>query len=549
MVDFTLSYPTYDKDEGSLGIDYGELIFIVGENGSGKSSLMQRIYAQHINHSRRISAHRQVWFESNELDLTPRSKKNLEEHYKGADNQAYARWKDPSGEQRSQLALFDLVDAEHRTNRNISETLKSGNVSGAETLADKSSPLDNLNSIFRISNLPIAITIGEENSLLAKIGNSSPFSIAELSDGERNALLIVATVLTAPGNQLFLIDEPERHLHRSIVSPLISSLMAHRPDCAFIVSTHDLSLLLDQEKASALLIRSYQHEPKAWDIDVVEEISEIDESLAAVILGSRRKILFVEGTTGSLDNQLYQILFPDVSVIPMNNCVDVERAVRGTNETHALHRINAYGLIDADQRSDENKKMLAKLGIIALPFYSVEALYYHQKIFRMTADNIAKVEAIDVDKAVMLARDKALKAIEKHLEQLAAKVAERRIRDLMRSNVPNWNQLMENKSIPEIDTAELFETEKHRLSDLLKNRDLDSIIALYPLRETPALSDMAKSLNNKTRKIYEGAVRKLLADSEKAKEVLLEELRQLSELITPIDNQFETQEQRPLAPS
>ena len=43
---------------------------------------------------------------------------------------------------------------------------------------------------------------------------------AELSDGERNALLIGSDVLTTEPNSLIILDEPERHLHRSIISPL-----------------------------------------------------------------------------------------------------------------------------------------------------------------------------------------------------------------------------------------------------------------------------------------------------------------------------------------
>ena len=43
------------------------------------------------------------------------------------------------------------------------------------------------------------------------------YGAAELSDGERNALLISAEILTAKDGTLLIIDEPERHLHRSII--------------------------------------------------------------------------------------------------------------------------------------------------------------------------------------------------------------------------------------------------------------------------------------------------------------------------------------------
>ena len=80
---------------------------------------------------------------------------------------------------------------------------------------------------------------------MASKSGSKPYSIAQLSDGERNALLIATNVLTVKDGTLVLIDEPERHLHRSIISPLLTHLFAQRPECAFIVSTHDVMLPLD----------------------------------------------------------------------------------------------------------------------------------------------------------------------------------------------------------------------------------------------------------------------------------------------------------------
>ncbi|MBO6754685.1 MAG: ATP-binding protein [Roseibium sp.] len=503
----------------------------MGPNGSGKSSLMHHIYSQSPQSSRRISAHRQIWFESNSLDLTPKRKEELEQQYKGQDNNISSRWKDWNAAQRSQIAIFDLVDAESISNQKIADAMRAGNTDEAQKLACSQSPLELLNSIFRVSNLPIKISIGNGSSLVATIGDGTPFSIAELSDGERNALLIVATVLTAPMHQLMIIDEPERHLHRSIVSPLITSLMSHRPDCAFVVSTHDISLLLDQENTSALLIRTYQHDPKVWDADFVAKVGDIDGTLAHSILGARRKILFVEGVAGSLDNQLYQILFPDVSVTPLGSCVSVERAVRGIRGTEALHWISAYGLIDSDQRSEDNISALADSCVVALPFYSVEALYYHPKVFEMEAANISKVEELDVPSAIQTAREEALKAIEGNVEQLAAKVAERKVRDSLMSNAPSWKEIGPEVAPIKIDIVEIFEFEKSKITELLRSDDLNAILASYPLRKTPALSAMARALNRKKRTSYEGAVRKLLTDNKEAREILLDELRPLANLI------------------
>lgn len=205
-----------------------------------------------------------------------------------------------------------MIDFENVAARQISDAARSGKMETVKELADIQSPISKMNDILKISNLDFQVQIDQGSKLVAIKDGFPPYSIAELSDGERNALLIIANVLTAPENTLILLDEPERHLHRSIVSPLLSTLLTYRSDCAFVISTHDVSLPLDQYKASSLLVRLYNHTQQKWQIDKIENIEEMDESIASAILGSRRKILFIEGYATSLDIQLYKILFPDI---------------------------------------------------------------------------------------------------------------------------------------------------------------------------------------------------------------------------------------------
>lgn len=142
---------------------------------------------------------------------------------------------------------------------------------------------------------------------MASRNGSKPYSISELSDGERNAILIAANVLTVSTGTLLLVDEPERHLHRSIVSPLLSTLLKERSDCAFIVSTHEPLLPVDNLGSKVLLSRACvygDHGVESYDIDLLENTDGIDDDLKITILGERRKIVFVEGAEHSLDKPL-----------------------------------------------------------------------------------------------------------------------------------------------------------------------------------------------------------------------------------------------------
>lgn len=58
--------------------------------------------------------------------------------------------------------------------------------------------------------------------------------------------------------------------------------------------------------------------------------------------------------------------------------------------------------------------------------------------------------------------------------------------------------------------------ERDRLQDALDNGNLEEVIKQYPIRETPALAEIAKKIGFQNRKQYEGAVRKLLMDDNEA---------------------------------
>ena len=74
---FNWTIPGSTGESLNLVINLGEALFILGANGTGKSSLMQHLYNPHHAKARRISAHRQTWFSSNAMDLSANAKKQL----------------------------------------------------------------------------------------------------------------------------------------------------------------------------------------------------------------------------------------------------------------------------------------------------------------------------------------------------------------------------------------------------------------------------------------------------------------------------------------
>ena len=105
----------------------------------------------------------------------------------------------------------------------------------------------------------------------------------------------------------------------------------------------------------------------AWDAKVIEPNSQLPEDLKRSILGSRKRILFVEGDAdNSLDFPLYSALFPDISIIPKGSCDEVQKAVYGLQGSSDIHDVQAYGLIDRDDKNDKEVEELEKNGVFAL---------------------------------------------------------------------------------------------------------------------------------------------------------------------------------------
>lgn len=520
MAEFNLSYPQNNGQHKQLTINSGEILFMVGPNGTGKSTLMHSFTAQNAGRVRRITAHRQIWLNSDSVDLTPASRQQMEQSITSVDSQEESRWKDDYAHQRSQATIFDLIDFENVDARIIADAARAGKMSDVEELARKQSPISKMNDILRISNLHFQVDVAQGSKLIAVREGHQPYSIAQLSDGERNALLIIANVLTAPENTLILLDEPERHLHRSIVSPLISTLLAYRGDCAFVVSTHDITLPHDQEKSGALLLREYSHQPRNWTADHVESVEEMDEDIALAVLGSRKSLLFVEGRNSSLDLQLYQILYPSHSIKPLGSCVDVERVVSGIRASEHNHWISAFGIIDRDNRSDEECEKFQENGIIPLEQYSVESLYYHPSVIRAVLDRVATVNEIDVDSTMTEIVDAVVQAVSEHKDRMAARLVERKVKDHAYRECPDWRRIIAGNVEVSFSTAQILEEELDVMSVLIGQKNIEGLISRYPVRETPALELVARNSLFPSREKYEQAVRKMIIDSNESLNML-----------------------------
>lgn len=496
------------------------MLFVLGSNGTGKSSLMLHFANRNRGKTRKISAHRQTWMNTDALDMTPAKKLRTEQNIQNGDQNLESRYRDDYAAQRASMTIYDLIDAENRRAREIAAFVDAGDMKAAAVCSKKEAPITIINELLIESNMPIAISIRENERVMASKNGGPEYSAAELSDGERNALLLASNVLTARSGSLLVIDEPERHLHRSIISPLLKQLFERRPDCGFVVSTHDYDLPLQIPGARILLLRSCSFNGRnvqGWEADELSADLPVGDSIKRDLLGARRKILFVEGEEHSLDKSLYSLIFPMVSIVPKGGCRNVEHAVRGARGAEAFHWLHAFGIIDGDGYLPDQVKAKKNTGVYALPFYSVEAIYYHPKIVKYIATRQANVTGENASDLIRRSLTDAVESVSNHTERLSQKVVKKSIRKLIIEQLPNDDVLSAGQSVTlQNDATTILATRKNELDDAVANDDWETILAKCSVRESGSLLAISRALGFSKKQDYEKAVRHLLATDEGA---------------------------------
>ena len=531
-----LHIPQISGHQLPISLEASDRLFIVGANGSGKSALIQHFVSSNRGKPiKRISAHRQTWLKSGSIDLTPQSRKDFDHQNPNLEVQDQARWRDDYAEWRQSVVLFDLVAKENTRSRLVTRHVDSGNLNEAKKAStESSSPFDQLNELLALGTLAVTLENSNDEEILARHQDgNAPFSIAQMSDGERNAAIIAATVLTVDPGTVLLIDEPERHLHRSIIEPFLSALFAHRMDCPFVISTHEIALPVTNPKASVLLVRSCQWNgdmATAWDVELLEPNAGLPEELKRDILGSRKRILFVEGNANSLDLPLYNALFPGLSVIPKGSCIDVEKAVKGVRGSQDLHHVEAFGLIDRDNRDEEKVKQLAEGGVFALDVYSIESLYFCSDAIAAVANRQAGSLGHKASDMIKSVKQNALAALEQDdlAERMAARRCEGRVRDQILSKIPNWKSIKGNEIKVEITVDSTYEDELAHFKKLLVEKKLDDLISRYPLRESDVFDVIVKVLELKNGETYKQTLVSRIKDDEALAEKLRKRIEPLA---------------------
>jgi ABC transporter, ATP-binding protein-related protein len=316
----------------------------------------------------------------------------------------------------------------------------------------------------------------DSNNLILKGDRvNEAYPAFQMSDGERIILYLVGRVLLAPEKALIIIDEPEMYLHKTIVDKLWNKLEIERQDCTFLYLTHDLQFAASRNGRKAW-IRSFEY-PSRWTIDNIDE-NEIPEELLLKLLGSRKKILFCEGKRNSLDSKIFELLFENYTITPVETCKDV------MNFTRAFNKIpntvaKAYGIIDRDFRSEDQLEILQQQNVFSYDVAEIENLFLLPDIIIGFANY--KKEQCDIEEI----EKRILSKFEQDKQAQISQYVSSAINAYFKSShisVGNKKEEVEQnfqKFISEVDINKLFNGRESYINDVIANKKYEKAIMLY----------------------------------------------------------------------
>lgn len=328
------------------------------------------------------------------------------------------------------------------------------------------------------------LIISGDDIQVSGVDVSKKYPASDMSDGERSIFYLLAQALVAAESSLLVIDEPELHIHPSIMSSLWDEIEAARNDCAFLFITHDLHFAAARA-AQKYVIRSFTPKP-SWTIENIPENTGFDEELTTLILGSRRPILFVEGTGASLDTAIYRCCYPQWTVIPRGSCEQVVHAVVTMRANAQLTRVTCAGIVDADDHTAEDIKYLNGLSVFTLPVSEVENLILLPEVSRA----IAQLEGLDGGEielrlskleAAIFATLQSPAAIEDVVVKYCRRRIDRTLKKIDLSGSKSIVNLVSEYSTQtgNLDVAGLAMDATRKIHDSLALKDLPSLLTIY----------------------------------------------------------------------
>lgn len=331
----------------------------------------------------------------------------------------------------------------------------------------------------------------------AKKAGQEAFPFNNMSDGERVAFFYIATVIVAPPQSFIVVDEPENHLNPAIYNKIWDRLMEVRNDCQFIFISHTMEFVNARSDFELVKIKSFTY-PNKFDFEFLGcALEDLSSKFIVEVVGSRKPILFCEGSKTDYDYKVYENLFGDkYTVIPTGNCSSVENSVYACNVHATTYSIqSAIGIIDSDLRSATEINRLKAKKVYALKCNEIEMLLLDEMIFKKVLEQIYKTETeFTTFKTAFFAK------LTERKQHIIKRLVKTQIDEKLKSSViddkinKTQEELKENLSsiFGALDVDILWSNCDTKITDIITQQDYDAALQYCCLEHTEVIVGVGK---------------------------------------------------------
>lgn len=384
-------YLPNDNNQAKEYVTKNNSLIIIGGNGTGKSKLGEWMEKNQVISTHRIGAQRSLVFGHyiqqksyeqaiNLLMYGQQEKSQNHDSRWGYDGEKYNYTSSLLNDYEN--ALSALIALKTREQEQYILECKEREAKDLQHNCVPEMVIDILQRIWKsvFPQRDVKLDDAKVTAIYSKDNIEKKYKGCDMSDGERVALYLIAQALCVPENKTIIIDEPEIHLHRSIMNRLWTAIEKERQDCFFVYITHDTQFAANHTYSDKIWVKGYDGEH--WDLEKIND-SNLPEELLLDLLGNRKPVLFVEGTANSYDTKLYSEIYKNYYVVPCGSCSRVIAQTKAMKANPQLHHLKCYGIIDRDYRSEHEIESLERDGIYVLKVAEVENLFLVEELLNV----------------------------------------------------------------------------------------------------------------------------------------------------------------------
>ena len=179
-----------------------------------------------------------------------------------------------------------------------------------------------------------------------------------------------------------MVDEPETFLNAAVYNELWDLLISERSDCQFVFASHNMDFVQSRTNATYIWCKKFEA-PYSLEHQKLDDSLNLPLALLTEVSGTKKPILFCEGTKNSLDYQIYSKLFSEFCFVkPVQGHKQVIQHTKAYNNLNKMHGNKAYGIIDYDWMDESSIKENKEEGIFVLPFNEVKMLLVDEAVVK-----------------------------------------------------------------------------------------------------------------------------------------------------------------------